>query len=176
MKINNLMKRLSATIVAIALTFSSLVLPLDAIAAASSSTAVTEDTNTDNSGDGGDNGDGDNSGDNSGEETPDKGFDIKDFQNSSEGKWTNGNVSVSFSVTKNIDKVDYAYFDEDTEANRKTSENGKFSFDFDNEQDKEHTFYVVDKEGNVTEVGKTQVKIDRSEPTTDNFYCNHDGK
>ena len=44
MKINNLMKRLSATIVAIALTFSSLVLPLDAIAAASSSTAVTEDT------------------------------------------------------------------------------------------------------------------------------------
>ena len=43
MKINNLMKRLSATIVAIALTFSSLVLPLDAIAAASSSTAVTED-------------------------------------------------------------------------------------------------------------------------------------
>lgn len=176
MKINNLMKRLSATIVAIALTFSSLVLPLDAIAAASSSTAVTEDTNTDNSGDGGDNGDSDNSGDNSGEETPDKGFDIKDFQNSSEGKWTNGNVSVSFSVTKNIDKVDYAYFDEDTEANRKTSENGKFSFDFDNEQDKEHTFYVVDKEGNVTEVGKTQVKIDRSEPTTDNFYCNHDGK
>lgn len=176
MKINNLMKRLSATIVAIALTFSSLVLPLDAIAAASSSTAVTEDTNTDNSGDGGDNGDSDNSGDNSGEETPDEGFDIKDFQNSSEGKWTNGNVSVSFSVTKNIDRIDYAYFDEDTEANRKTSENGKFSFDFDNEQDKEHTFYVVDKEGNVTEAGKTQVKIDRSEPTTDNFYCNHDGK
>lgn len=176
MKINNLMKRLSATIVAIALTFSSLVLPLDAIAAASSSTAVTEDTNTDNSGDGGDNGDSDNSGDNSGEETPDEGFDIKDFQNSSEGKWTSGNVSVSFSVTKNIDRIDYAYFDEDIEANRKTSENGKFSFDFDNEQDKEHTFYVVDKEGNVTEVGKTQVKIDRSESTTDNFYCNHDGK
>lgn len=176
MKINNLMKRLSATIVAIALTFSSLVLPLDAIAAASSSTAVTEDTNTDNSGDGGDNGDSDNSGDNSGEETPDEGFDIKDFQNSSEGKWTSGNVSVSFSVTKNIDRIDYAYFDEDTEANRKTSDDGKFSFDFDNEQDKEHTFYVVDKEGNATEVGKTQVKIDRSEPTTDNFYCNHDGK
>lgn len=176
MKINNLMKRLSATIVAIALTFSSLVLPLDAIAAASSSTAVTEDTNTDNSGDGGDNGDSDNSGDNSGEETPDEGFDIKDFQNSSEGKWTSGNVSVSFTVKNNIDRIDYAYFDEDTEANRKTSENGKFSFDFDNEQDKEHTFYVVDKEGNVTEVGKTQVKIDRSEPTTDNFYCNHDGK
>lgn len=176
MKINNLMKRLSATIVAIALTFSSLVLPLDAIAAASSSTAVTEDTNTDNSGDGGDNGDSDNSGDNSGEETPDEGFDIKDFQNSSEGKWTSGNVSVSFTVKNNIDRIDYAYFDEDIEANRKTSENGKFSFDFDNEQDKEHTFYVVDKEGNVTEVGKTQVKIDRSEPTTDNFYCNHDGK
>lgn len=176
MKINNLMKRLSATIVAIALTFSSLVLPLDTIAAASSSTAVTEDTNTDNSGDGGDNGDSDNSGDNSGEETPDEGFDIKDFQNSSEGKWTSGNVSVSFTVKNNIDRIDYAYFDEDTEANRKTSENGKFSFDFDNEQDKEHTFYVVDKEGNVTEVGKSQVKIDRSEPTTDNFYCNHDGK
>ncbi|WP_455268493.1 Ig-like domain repeat protein [Ruminococcus sp.] len=176
MKINNLMKRLSATIVAIALTFSSLVLPLDAIAAASSSTAVTEDTNTDNSGDGGDNGDSDNSGDNSGEETPDEGFDIKDFQNSSEGKWTNGNVSVSFTVKNNIDRIDYAYFDEDTEANRKTSDDGKFSFDFDNEQDKEHTFYVVDKEDNVTEVGKTQVKIDRSEPTTDNFYCNHDGK
>lgn len=176
MKINNLMKRLSATIVAIALTFSSLVLPLDAIAAASSSTAVTEDTNTDNSGDGGDNGDSDNSGDNSGEETPDEGFDIKDFQNSSEGKWTSGNVSVSFTVKNNIDRIDYAYFDEDTEANRKTSDDGKFSFDFDNEQDKEHTFYVVDKEGNVTEVGKTQVKIDRSEPTTDNFYCNHDGK
>ena len=176
MKINNLMKRLSATIVAIALTFSSLVLPLDAIAAASSSTAVTEDTNTDNSGDGGDNGDSDNSGDNSGEETPAEKFDIADFNNSSEGKWTNGNVSVSFTVKNNIDRIDYAYFDEDTEANRKTSENGKFSFDFDSEQDKEHTFYVVDKEGNVTEVGKTQVKIDRSEPTTDNFYCNHDGK
>lgn len=176
MKINNLMKRLSATIVAIALTFSSLVLPLDAIAAASSSTAVTEDTNTDNSGDGGDNGDSDNSGDNSGEETPDEKFDIADFNNSSEGKWTNGNVSVSFTVKNNIDRIDYAYFDEDTEANRKTSENGKFSFDFDSEQDKEHTFYVVDKEGNVTEVGKSQVKIDRSEPTTDNFYCNHDGK
>lgn len=176
MKINNLMKRLSATIVAIALTFSSLVLPLDAIAAASSSTAVTEDTNTDNSGDGGDNGDSDNSGDNSGEETPAEKFDIADFNNSSEGKWTSGNVSVSFTVKNNIDRIDYAYFDEDTEANRKTSENGKFSFDFDNEQDKEHTFYVVDKEGNVTEVGKTQVKIDRSEPTTDNFYCNHDGK
>lgn len=176
MKINNLMKRLSATIVAIALTFSSLVLPLDAIAAASSSTAVTEDTNTDNSGDGGDNGDSDNSGDNSGEETPDEKFDIADFNNSSEGKWTNGNVSVSFTVKNNIDRIDYAYFDEDTEANRKTSDDGKFSFDFDNEQDKEHTFYVVDKEGNVTEVGKTQVKIDRSEPTTDNFYCNHDGK
>ena len=176
MKINNLMKRLSATIVAIALTFSSLVLPLDAIAAASSSTAVTEDTNTDNSGDGGDNGDSDNSGDNSGEETPDEGFDIKDFQNSSEGKWTSGNVSVSFTVKNNIDRIDYAYFDEDTEANRKTSDDGKFSFDFDNEQDKEHTFYVVDKEGNATEVGKTQVKIDRSEPTTDNFYCNHDGR
>lgn len=176
MKINNLMKRLSATIVAIALTFSSLVLPLDAIAAASSSTAVTEDTNTDNSGDGGDNGDSDNSGDNSGEETPDEGFDIKDFQNSSEGKWTSGNVSVSFTVKNNIDRIDYAYFDEDIEANRKTSDDGKFSFDFDNEQDKEHTFYVADKEGNVTEVGKTQVKIDRSEPTTDNFYCNHDGK
>lgn len=176
MKINNLMKRLSATIVAIALTFSSLVLPLDAIAAASSSTAVTEDTNTDNSGDGGDNGDSDNSGDNSGEETPDEKFDIADFNNSSEGKWTSGNVSVSFTVKNNIDRIDYAYFDEDTEANRKTSENGKFSFDFDSEQDKEHTFYVVDKEGNVTEVGKTQVKIDRSEPTTDNFYCNHDGK
>ena len=83
---------------------------------------------------------------------------------------------MSFTVKNNIDRIDYAYFDEDTEANRKTSENGKFSFDFDNEQDKEHTFYVVDKEGNVTEVGKTQVKIDRSEPTTDNFYCNHDGK
>lgn len=176
MKINNLMKRLSATIVAIALTFSSLVLPLDAIAAASSSTAVTEDTNTDNSGDGGDNGDSDNSGDNSGEETPAEKFDIADFNNSSEGKWTSGNVSVSFTVKNNIDRIDYAYFDEDTEANRKTSENGKFSFDFDSEQDKEHTFYVVDKEGNVTEVGKTQVKIDRSEPTTDNFYCNHDGK
>lgn len=176
MKINNLMKRLSATIVAIALTFSSLVLPLDAIAAASSSTAVTEDTNTDNSGDGGDNGDSDNSGDNSGEETPDEKFDIADFNNSSEGKWTSGNVSVSFTVKNNIDRIDYAYFDEDTEANRKTSENGKFSFDFDSEQDKEHTFYVVDKEGNVTEVGKSQVKIDRSEPTTDNFYCNHDGK
>lgn len=176
MKINNLMKRLSATIVAIALTFSSLVLPLDAIAAASSSTAVTEDTNTDNSGDGGDNGDSDNSGDNSGEETPDEKFDIADFNNSSEGKWTNGNVSVSFTVKNNIDRIDYAYFDEDTEANRKTSENGKFSFDFDSEQDKEHTFYVVDKEGNVTEVGKTQIKIDRSEPTTDDFYCNHDGK
>lgn len=176
MKINNLMKRLSATIVAIALTFSSLVLPLDAIAAASSSTAVTEDTNTDNSGDGGDNGDSDNSGDNSGEETPAEKFDIADFNNSSEGKWTNGNVSVSFTVKNNIDRIDYAYFDEDTEANRKTSENGKFSFDFDSEQDKEHTFYVVDKEGNVTEVGKSQVKIDRSEPTTDNFYCNHDGK
>lgn len=176
MKINNLMKRLSATIVAIALTFSSLVLPLDAIAAASSSTAVTEDTNTDNSGDGGDNGDSDNSGDNSGEETPDEKFDIADFNNSSEGKWTSGNVSVSFTVKNNIDRIDYAYFDEDTEANRKTSENGKFSFDFDSEQDKEHTFCVVDKEGNVTEVGKTQVKIDRSEPTFDNFYCNHDGK
>ena len=176
MKINNLMKRLSATIVAIALTFSSLVLPLDAIAAASSSTAVTEDTNTDNSGDGGDNGDSDNSGDNSGEETPAEKFDIADFNNSSEGKWTSGNVSVSFTVKNNIDRIDYAYFDEDTEANRKTSENGKFSFDFDSEQDKEHTFYVVDKEGNVTEVGKSQVKIDRSEPTTDNFYCNHDGK
>lgn len=176
MKINNLMKRLSATIVAIALTFSSLVLPLDAIAAASSSTAVTEDTNTDNSGDGGDNGDSDNSGDNSGEETPAEKFDIADFNNSSEGKWTNGNVSVSFTVKNNIDRIDYAYFDDDTEANRKTSEDGKFSFDFDSEQDKEHTFYVVDKEGNATEVGKTQVKIDRSEPTTDNFYCNHDGK
>lgn len=176
MKINNLMKRLSATIVAIALTFSSLVLPLDAIAAASSSTAVTEDTNTDNSGDGRDNGDSDNSGDNSGEETPAEKFDIADFNNSSEGKWTSGNVSVSFTVKNNIDRIDYAYFDEDTEANRKTSENGKFSFDFDSEQDKEHTFYVVDKEGNVTEVGKSQVKIDRSEPTTDNFYCNHDGK
>ncbi|WP_456032702.1 Ig-like domain repeat protein [Ruminococcus sp.] len=176
MKINNLMKRLSATIVAIALTFSSLVLPIDAIAAASSSTAVTEDTNTDNSGDGGDNGDSDNSGDNSGEETPAEKFDIADFNNSSEGKWTNGNVSVSFTVKNNIDRIDYAYFDDDTEANRKTSENGKFSFDFDSEQNKEHTFYVVDKEGNVTEVGKTQVKIDRSEPTTDNFYCNHDGK
>lgn len=176
MKINNLMKRLSATIVAIALTFSSLVLPLDAIAAASSSTAVTEDTNTDNSGDGRDNGDSDNSGDNSGEETPAEKFDIADFNNSSEGKWTSGNVSVSFTVKNNIDRIDYAYFDEDTEANRKTSDDGKFSFDFDNEQDKEHTFYVVDKEGNVTEVGKTQVKIDRSEPTTDNFYCNHDGK
>lgn len=176
MKINNLMKRLSATIVAIALTFSSLVLPLDAIAAASSSTAVTEDTNTDNSGDGGDNGDSDNSGDNSGEETPAEKFDIADFNNSSEGKWTSGNVSVSFTVKNNIDRIDYAYFDEDTEANRKTSDDGKFSFDFDNEQDKEHTFYVVDKEGNVTEVGKTQVKIDRSEPTFDNFYCNHDGK
>lgn len=176
MKINNLMKRLSATIVAIALTFSSLVLPLDAIAAVSSSTAATEDTNTDNSGEGGVSGDSDKSGDNSGEETPDEGFDIKDFHNSSEGNWTNGKVSVSFSVTKNIEKVDYAYFDEDIEANRKTSEDGKFSFDFDNEQDKEHTFYVVDKEGNVTEVGKTNVKIDRSEPTTDNFYCNYDGK
>lgn len=176
MKINNLMKRLSATIVAIALTFSSLVLPLDAIAAVSSSTAATEDTNTDNSGEGGVSGDSDKSGDNSGEETPDEGFDIKDFHNSSEGNWTNGNVSVSFSVTKNIEKVDYAYFDEDIEANRKTSEDGKFSFDFDNEQEKEHTFYVVDKEGNVTEVGKTNVKIDRSEPTTDNFYCNYDGK
>lgn len=176
MKINNLMKRLSATIVAIALTFSSLVLPLDAIAAVSSSTAATEDTNTDNSGEGGVIGDSDKSGDNSGEETPDEGFDIKDFHNSSEGNWTNGKVSVSFSVTKNIEKVDYAYFDEDIEANRKTSEDGKFSFDFDNEQDKEHTFYVVDKEGNVTEVGKTNVKIDRSEPTTDNFYCNYDGK
>lgn len=164
MKINNLMKRLSATIVAIALTFSSLVLPLDAIAAASSSTTATEDVNTDNSGDGGDNGDSDNSGDNSGEETPDEDFDIKDFQNSSDSKWTNGKVSVSFSVTKNIDKVDHAYFDEDIEANRKTSEDGKFSFDFDNEQDKEYTFYVVDKEGNVTEVGKTYVRIDRSEP------------
>ena len=83
---------------------------------------------------------------------------------------------MSFTVKNNIDRIDYAYFDEDTEANRKTSDDGKFSFDFDNEQDKEHTFYVVDKEGNVTEVGKTQVKIDRSEPTTDNFYCNHDGK
>lgn len=176
MKINNLMKRLSATIVAIALTFSSLVLPLDAIAAVSSSTAATEDTNTDNSGEGGVSGDSDKSGDNSGEETPDEGFDIKDFHNSSEGNWTNGKVSVSFSVTKNIEKVDYAYFDEDIEANRKTSEDGKFSFDFDNEQEKEHTFYVVDKEGNVTEVGKTNVKIDRSEPTTDNFYCNYDGK
>ncbi len=176
MKINNLMKRLSATIVAIALTFSSLVLPLDAIAAVSSSTAATEDTNTDNSGEGGVIGDSDKSGDNSGEETPDEGFDIKDFHNSSEGNWTNGKVSVSFSVTKNIEKVDYAYFDEDIEANRKTSEDGKFSFDFDNEQEKEHTFYVVDKEGNVTEVGKTNVKIDRSEPTTDNFYCNYDGK
>lgn len=176
MKINNLMKRLSATIVAIALTFSSLVLPLDAIAAVSSSTAATEDTNTDNSGEGGVSGDSDKSGDNSGEETPDEGFDIKDFHNSSEGNWTNGKVSVSFSVTKNIEKVDYAYFDEDIEANRKTSEDGKFSFDFDNEQDKEHTFYVVDKEGNVTEVGKTNVKIDKSEPTTDNFYCNYDGK
>lgn len=176
MKINNLMKRLSATIVAIALTFSSLVLPIDAIAAASSSTAVTEDTNTDNSGDGGDNGDSDNSGDNSGEETPAEKFDIADFNNSSEGKWTNGNVSVSFTVKNNIDRIDYAYFDEDTEANRKTSDDGTFSFDFDSEQDKEHTFYVVDKEGNATEVGKTQVKIDRSEPTTDNFYCNHDGK
>lgn len=176
MKINNLMKRLSATIVAIALTFSSLVLPLDAIAAVSSSTAATEDTNIDNSGEGGVSGDSDKSGDNSGEETPDEGFDIKDFHNSSEGNWTNGKVSVSFSVTKNIEKVDYAYFDEDIEANRKTSEDGKFSFDFDNEQDKEHTFYVVDKEGNVTEVGKTNVKIDRSEPTTDNFYCNYDGK
>lgn len=74
MKINNLMKRLSATIVAIALTFSSLVLPLDAIASVSSSTAATEDTNTDNSGEGGVSGDSDKSGDNSGEETPDEGL------------------------------------------------------------------------------------------------------
>lgn len=175
MKINNLMKRLSATIVAIALTFSSLVLPLDAIAAVSSSTAATEDTNTDNSGEGGVSGDSDKSGDNSGEETPDEGFDIKDFHNSSEGNWTNGKVSVSFSVTKNIEKVDYAYFDEDIEANRKTSEDGKFSFDFDNEQDKEHTFYVVDKEGNVTEVGKTNVKIDRSEPEIADFKNDSNG-
>lgn len=175
MKINNLMKRLSATIVAIALTFSSLVLPLDAIAAVSSSTAATEDTNTDNSGEGGVSGDSDKSGDNSGEETPDEGFDIKDFHNSSEGNWTNGKVSVSFSVTKNIEKVDYAYFDEDIEANRKTSEDGKFSFDFDNEQDKEHTFYVVDKEGNVTEVGKTNVKIDKSEPKIADFKNDSNG-
>lgn len=175
MKINNLMKRLSATIVAIALTFSSLVLPLDAIAAVSSSTAATEDTNTDNSGEGGVSGDSDKSGDNSGEETPDEGFDIKDFHNSSEGNWTNGKVSVSFSVTKNIEKVDYAYFDEDIEANRKTSEDGKFSFDFDNEQDKEHTFYVVDKEGNVTEVGKTNVKIDKSEPEIADFKNDSNG-
>lgn len=175
MKINNLMKRLSATIVAIALTFSSLVLPLDAIAAVSSSTAATEDTNTDNSGEGGVSGDSDKSGDNSGEETPDEGFDIKDFHNSSEGNWTNGKVSVSFSVTKNIEKVDYAYFDEDIEANRKTSEDGKFSFDFDNEQDKEHTFYVVDKEGNVKEVGKTNVKIDKSEPEIADFKNDSNG-
>lgn len=175
MKINNLMKRLSATIVAIALTFSSLVLPLDAIASVSSSTAATEDTNTDNSGEGGVSGDSDKSGDNSGEETPDEGFDIKDFHNSSEGNWTNGKVSVSFSVTKNIEKVDYAYFDEDIEANRKTSEDGKFSFDFDNEQDKEHTFYVVDKEGNVTEVGKTNVKIDKSEPEIADFKNDSNG-
>lgn len=175
MKINNLMKRLSATIVAIALTFSSLVLPLDAIAAASSSTTSTEDASTDNSGDGGDNGGSGNGGDNSGEETPDEGFDIKDFHNSSEGKWTNGKVSVSFSVTKNIEKVDYAYFDEDIEANRKTSEDGKFSFDFDNEQDKEHTFYVVDKEGNVTEVGKTNVKIDKSGPEIADFKNDSNG-
>lgn len=175
MKINHLMKRLSATIVAIALTFSSLVLPLDAIAAVSSSTAATEDTNTDNSGEGGVSGDSDKSGDNSGEETPDEGFDIKDFHNSSEGNWTNGKVSVSFSVTKNIEKVDYAYFDEDIEANRKTSEDGKFSFDFDNEQDKEHTFYVVDKEGNVTEVGKTNVKIDKSEPEIADFKNDSNG-
>ena len=120
MKINNLMKRLSATIVAIALTFSSLVLPLDAIAAVSSSTAATEDTNTDNSGEGGVIGDSDKSGDNSGEETPDEGFDIKDFHNSSEGNWTNGKVSVSFSVTKNIEKVDYAYFDEDIDPREGT--------------------------------------------------------
>lgn len=175
MKINNLMKRLSATIVAIALTFSSLVLPLDAIAAVSSSTAATEDTNTDNSGEGGVSGDSDKSGDNSGEETPDEGFDIKDFHNSSEGNWTNGKVSVSFSVTKNIEEVDYSYFDEDIEANRKTSEDGKFSFDFDNEQDKEHTFYVVDKEGNVTEVGKTNVKIDKSEPEIADFKNDSNG-
>lgn len=175
MKINNLMKRLSATIVAIALTFSSLVLPLDAIASVSSSTAATEDINTDNSGEGGVSGDSDKSGDNSGEETPDEGFDIKDFHNSSEGNWTNGKVSVSFSVTKNIEKVDYAYFDEDIEANRKTSEDGKFSFDFDNEQDKEHTFYVVDKEGNVTEVGKTNVKIDKSEPEIADFKNDSNG-
>lgn len=175
MKINHLMKRLSATIVAIALTFSSLVLPLDAIASVSSSTAATEDTNTDNSGEGGVSGDSDKSGDNSGEETPDEGFDIKDFHNSSEGNWTNGKVSVSFSVTKNIEKVDYAYFDEDIEANRKTSEDGKFSFDFDNEQDKEHTFYVVDKEGNVTEVGKTNVKIDKSEPEIADFKNDSNG-
>lgn len=175
MKINNLMKRLSATIVAIALTFSSLVLPLDAIAAVSSSTAATEDTNTDNSGEGGVSGDSDKSGDNSGEETPDEGFDIKDFHNSSEGNWTNGKVSVSFSVTKNIEKVDYAYFDEDIEENKKTSEDGKFSFDFDNEQDKEHTFYVVDKEGNVTEVGKTNVKIDKSEPEIADFKNDSNG-
>lgn len=175
MKIKNLMKRLSATIVAIALTFSSLVLPLDAIAAVSSSTAATEDTNTDNSGEGGVSGDSDKSGDNSGEETPDEDFDIKDFHNSSEGNWTNGKVSVSFSVTKNIEKVDYSYFDEDIEANRKTSEDGKFSFDFDNEQDKEHTFYVVDKEGNVTEVGKTNVKIDKSEPEIADFKNDSNG-
>lgn len=89
---------------------------------------------------------------------------IDEFTNNSGENWTNGNVTVTFKVKdkgENFSKTDKVYVD--NVENVIDCENGVYSYTFKEEQNGNHTFFVKDTAGNVSQV-KTWVRIDKKAP------------
>ena len=98
---------------------------------------------------------------------------IEEFTNDYDEKWTNGNVGVSFEANGEVSGIAKVYVDVDDEKHQIQAVNGKYNYTFTDEQDEEHTFYVVDNAGNVSEK-TTKIQIDRANPVITDFKVSPD--